>query len=168
MATTESSAPSTVRTDILDRIADRVELEIERLRRKRPHLEERIDRAAGIIVTHLACPRSRLILVRIGASGQTTFLVNGTKTTPYEVDSVNWSCTCPDHEYRGKGCKHSLAAYILRRAALPARRLHTCCACDHRFPRGEIVEVQPEHENLTHFPGDFLCLACADRAGVPR
>ncbi len=166
MATTESSAPSSVRTDTaLDRIADRVELEIDRLRRKRPHLEDRIDRASSIIVQHLACRRQRVIRVRIGASGQTTFLVNGSKGAAYTVDPADWSCSCPDYSYRGKGCKHSLAAYILRRAVMPARRLRTCDGCEGRFPRGEMVEV---HENEHYFPGDILCLKCADKAGVER
>ena len=138
-----------MRTDTpLDRIADRVELEIDRLRTKRPHLEDRIDRASGIIVQHLACRRQRVIQVRIGASGQNTFLVNGSKGAAYTV-----------------GCKHSLAAYILRRAVMPARRPRTCDGCEGRFPRGEMVEV---HENEQYFPGDLLCRSCADRAGVER
>ncbi len=168
MDTDQSSAPSTVRTDTLDRLADRIEAEIDRIRRRRPHLEDRLDRAAGILVTHLACPRQRVIRVRVGVDGQARFLVNGKGGNVYTVLPADWSCSCPDYEYRGKGCKHSLAAYILRRAVLPAQRKRTCDGCDGRFPRGEMVEIQDHHENEQYFVGDLLCAGCADRAGVPR
>jgi len=159
----QSVAPPARTSTRLDQVADRIEQEIDWIRSKRPALSDRLDRAAGIIVQHLACRRQRVIRVRVGADGRVTFLVNGKGGVVYSVSPTDWSCSCPDYEYRGKGCKHSLAAYILRRAVMPARRLRTCDGCDSRFPRREMVEV---HENEHYFPGDLLCRSCADRAGV--
>lgn len=153
----------------LDLLMDRIELELHRLRDKRPHLGDRIDRASTLLVTHFACPpRTRLIRVRL-RNGHARFLVRGSGGTVYSVDAKSWQCSCPDAHRRGRGCKHALAAYILRRAAQPAPTpAPRCDSCEHQFPRGELVEVQAEHGNLTYFPGDLLCSGCADRGGVPR
>lgn len=159
-----SVAPPEAHPNPLDRIAARVEEEIARLREKRPHLEERIDRAAGIIVQHLACRRQRTIRVRLHA-GHARFLVDGSNGTVYSITPTDWSCSCPDHHRRGGICKHGIAAYLVWRAAQPAVRKRTCDGCDQRFPRGEMAEVQ---ENEQYFPGDLLCKQCADRAGVER
>jgi hypothetical protein len=35
----------------------------------------------------------------------------------YVVDPGDWSCTCPDHHRRGRGCKHALACWALWRAS---------------------------------------------------
>ncbi len=51
----------------------RIEEELSRLREKRPALDGVIDRAAGIIVTHLSCPRQRVIRVRYGLNGRYKF-----------------------------------------------------------------------------------------------
>lgn len=154
--------------DPLSAIADRIEEELGKLRRKRPALETRIDRASHILVTHLSCPRSHVIRVRVGSNGHATFLVNGSGGAVYVVDAASWQCSCPDHHRRGGICKHGIACYVLHRSAQPAARRRTCCACDASFSRGELIEVQTEHQNEQHFPGDLLCAGCADRAGVPR
>ncbi len=153
-------------TNPLDEIADRVEQEIAHLREKRPHLEDRIDRASHILVVHLSCPRSRMIRVRIVANGRSKFLVNGSGGNVYTVDPETWSCSCPDHHRRNMVCKHGLSCYVLNRAARPVGvRLRDCDGCQQPFPRGELVEV---HENERYFPGDRICRGCADRAGVER
>ncbi len=171
MDTDQSSAPSTVRTDTLDRLADRIEAEIDRLRRKRPHLEERIDRAANIIVAQLSCRRGRPIRVRISPSGSARFLVNGSGGAVYTVNPESWTCSCPDHHRRDAVCKHALACYVLNRAAQPAPlttrvKVRECDGCQQTFARRDLVEVQHEHQNEHHFPGDVLCRGCADRSGV--
>src|SRR5215217_3710261 len=57
-------------------IAEIIEQEIEVLRRLRPTLKSRIDRASTLLVAHLASPRARRIRVRSGAGGDPTFLVS--------------------------------------------------------------------------------------------
>ncbi len=140
----------------LDALVERIEREIERLREKRPHLQARIDRAANLLVTHVSCPRQRVIRVRV-RRGRPRFLVNGSGGSVYVVDPADWSCSCPDFHRRGKGCKHSLAAYVLWRAARPAPKGLRCEACGDRFPRRVMVEVR---ESLTYHEGDLLCTPC--------
>lgn len=126
----------------------------------------RLDRAANILLTHLACPRQRVIRVRLRVNGQATFLVAGSKGAIYTVDTTSWQCSCPDAHRRGKGCKHSLACWMLWRASQPAVRKCTCAGCSKLAPRGELVEVTHEHQSEQWFPGDLLCKPCADRSGV--
>jgi hypothetical protein len=142
----------------------RIEAEVERLRRKRPALGERLNRAAKLLVTHLSCRRQGVIRVRV-AGGRPRFLVSGSGGAVYVVDPADWSCSCPDAHRRGKGCKHSLAAYVLWRAARPARRLPACTACGGRFPHGELTEVTHDDASLTWFPGDLLCEGCVRACG---
>ena len=97
----------------VERIAEAVERELERVRAARPHLAGRVDRAGNILVTHLSCRRQRLIRVRVGRDGRARFLVSGSKGAVYVVDPADWSCTCPDHHRRGAGCKHALACWAL-------------------------------------------------------
>jgi hypothetical protein len=139
-----------------DELAARIERELERLKAKRPALAPRIGRAANLLVTHLACPRQRVIRVRV-RQGRPRFLVNGSGGTVYSVDPSDWSCTCPDHHRRGGVCKHGLACYVLVRASRPAPKGLTCEACGERFPRRVMVEVQ---ESLTFHEGDLLCTPC--------
>ena len=102
-------------------IAERVERELERLRAARPALAERVSRAENILVTHLSCRRQRVIRVRV-REGRPRFLVSGSAGAVYVVDPASWSCSCPDHHRRGKGCKHALACWALWRAS--ARTAH--------------------------------------------
>ncbi len=105
-------------------LAEAVEHELDRLRAARPILASRISRAENILVTHLSCKRQRLIRVRIGASGQARFLVNGSGGVVYAVDPEGWQCSCLHAHRRGKGCKHALACWALWRAsARPALRV---------------------------------------------
>ncbi len=118
-----------------DRIAQAIEAEIEVLRELRPHLSSRLDRCAGLLVAQISYPpRSRPVRVRIGASGKARFLVNSL-TSPgvtYEVDVKTYECSCPDAHRRGKGCKHGLCCYILKRAAreVSSARKPGCGGCD--------------------------------------
>jgi hypothetical protein len=159
-------------TTPLDRIGQRIEAEIHRLRVRRPALSDRLDRATKILVLHLACPRSRVVRVRIGADGQARFLVKSTSEggVVYAINPRDWTCSCPDHHRRGGVCKHALACWILWRVARPrVPRRRTCDGCQRRFPRGELVELHPEnHDGLAFFDGDLLCTECADGAGVLR
>ncbi len=150
----------------LDEIADRIEEEIAHLREKRPHLEDRIDRAAGILVTHLACPRQRVIRVRVSGS-RPRFLVNGSGGNVYSVSPRDWSCSCPDHHRRGAACKHALSCWVLKRASLPAGiRLRDCDGCKQPFARRDLVEITHEHQSEQWFPGDRICRSCADSSGI--
>ncbi|MDP9475552.1 MAG: SWIM zinc finger domain-containing protein [Actinomycetota bacterium] len=137
-------------------VAERIEAEIDRLRKKRPALADRIDRAANLLVTHLSCRRQGVIRVRV-RQGCPRLLVSGSEGAVYVVDPADWSCTCPDFHRRGKGCKHGLAAYVLARASRPAPKPLPCAACGERFPRRVMVEVQ---ESLTYHEGDLLCTPC--------
>ncbi len=159
--TQESVAPpARTTTATPDELAGRIEQELERLRAKRPGLSSRIDRAANLLVTHLACPRQRPIRVRVGEGRPRRFLVAGSKGAVYVVDPLDWSCTCPDHHRRdGAICKHALSCYVLVRASRPrkAPKALTCAACSERFPRRVMVEVT---ESLTFQEGDLLCTPC--------
>ena len=165
MATTESSAiahPSTP-----EEIAQRVERELSRIRKARPHLASRIDRAANLLVTHLSCRRQRLIRARVGRDGRVTLLVTGSGGAVYLVNPGDWSCSCPDYHRRGKGCKHGLACYALWRAS--ARPAPTpCVACGEGFALREQVEVGPEQaeHSLDVREGERYCRPCARRHGV--
>jgi hypothetical protein len=141
-------------------LLDRIELEIGRLQEKRPALDARIDRAANILVTHLACPRQRVIRVRL-RGGHARFLVNGSGGGVYVVDPLSWSCSCPDFHRADLGaCKHSICCFILWRVSRLARGLQFCHSCGEKFPSRELTEVQEAHESLIWFPGDRLCDGC--------
>ena len=142
----------------LDQVAARVEEEIALLREQRPGLGARLDRATNLLVVHLACPRQRVIRVRIRMNGHARFLVNGSEGAVYIVDPETWSCSCPDYHRRDAICKHALASYLLWRAAQPKARKRTCDGCQERFPRRALTEHRDEH----------LCRSCADAAGVAR
>ncbi len=147
-------------------LLDRIEAEIARLRDKRPALDDRIDRAANILVTHLACPRQRVIRVRVVRNGKAKFLVDGAlRGSVYVVDPGSWSCSCPDYHRSGLAvCKHGLACYVLWRASRPMRKkLLSCASCSGKFPSRELTEVTQDDELLAWFPGDRLCDACAAR-----
>ena len=156
-------------------LLDRIEYEIGRLRGRRPALDAVIDRAASIIVAHLACRRQRVIRVRFGLGRRYKFLFRSLndRGATYVISPSVWSCSCPAyHRTEGRRpCKHALAAYVLWRAAQPepkATRHTSCDGCDQRFPLGEMVELHPNnHDGLTHFDGDVLCHGCANGAGVP-
>ena len=96
--------------------AEAFEWELARLRAARPALASRISRAENILVTHLSCRRQRAIRVRVG-SGGTRFLVNGSGGAVYVVEPGRWSCSCPEAQRRGRGCKHSIACWALWRAS---------------------------------------------------
>ncbi len=109
-------AASAVAGEVTDTIAERVEQELERLRAARPRLDSRISRAENILVTHLSCRRQRVIRVRV-SGGRARFLVRGSGGAVYVVDPASWGCSCPDAHRHGKGCKHALACWALRRAS---------------------------------------------------
>ncbi len=166
-----------IENSVLETIADSVERELNRVRAARPGLASRVERAGGIVVTHLSCRRQRVIRVRV-REGRARFLVSGSGGAVYVVNPGDWSCSCPDHHRRGAGCKHSIACWALWRAsarpALPgvevaedletvgrevlaASRLCPCAGCSGRFHGRDLVEVQ---ESLTYFEGDLLCPGC--------
>jgi hypothetical protein len=169
--TEETLAHPAPKATLLDAVAEQIEEEIHRLRRLRPALDSRIDKAAGIIVMHLACPRSRTIRVRFGANGKPRFLVSGSAGAVYVVEPDSWSCTCPDHHRNGDRfgiCKHGIACYLLIRA-VPGKRTRAkakpCAGCGKPFPPRELVEVQEWHESM-FFEGDTVCAGCALEGGV--
>jgi hypothetical protein len=148
-------------------VLERIEEEIHRLREKRPYLDDIIDRATNILLTHLSCPRQRVIRVRVGLDGRPKFLVASLneRGATYVINPLLWACSCPAFHRRGRPCKHSLAAYVLWRAAQPVARKRTCSSCAGRFPVGQMIEVQEEHESLTWFVGDMLCDGCVAAYG---
>lgn len=159
--TTDRIAQAPAPTTPDDELAVRIEEEVDRLRKKRPHLQARIDRAANILVTHLACPRQRPIRVRV-RQGRPRVLVNGSGGSVYAVDPRTWDCSCPDHHRRDGICKHGIAVYVLVRASRPrpAPQLLGCTSCSKVLPASELIEVTHEDESLTWFPGDLLCKVC--------
>ncbi len=106
-----------------EKLAEAVEEELDRLRRARPHLEARIDRAATVLVVQLSSPpKARPIRCRVAANGRRVALVES-RTTPgtvYEVDPSDWSCSCPDHRRRGAVCLHGLSVWVLDRVSRSA------------------------------------------------
>ena len=96
----------------------------------------------------------------------------------YRVDLATETCTCPDFEHRAEpmdvNCKHVFAvaiAHATRRGPRPRRirsgRSAKCSGCGLRFDPSTMVELHEDnHDNLTYFDGDTLCLGCADGAGV--
>ena len=157
----------------LDRVMDRIEEELARLRKKRPALEVHIERAESILVNHFALKTSKrrpqLIRVRIGLGGRPKFLVRSLneRGATYAIAPNIWSCSCPSYHRRGAACKHVLASYVLYQAAQPEVKRITCNGCSESFRRGELVEVTHEHRSEHWFPGDLLCRSCADLSGVP-
>jgi hypothetical protein len=112
----------------LERIAERAEEEISRLKQMRPALSSRIDRAASILVMHLSSPRrSKAMRVRVGSGGPRFLVASGSSSLAgavYIVDPRTWSCSCPDYHRRGNGgvCKHAIACYVLWRCARSEER----------------------------------------------
>jgi hypothetical protein len=83
----------------------------------------------------------------------------------YLVDLADLLCTCADlpRASLGEVCKHTTAATIAH------AKTAECAGCGGRRSRRELVECDSEagnHDNLTYFDGDLLCLSCADNAGV--
>jgi len=73
------------------------------------------------------------------------------------------SCPCEDHQRTGRTCKHLYAALTVR------AKYGVCSGCGCRFRHRELVELaEDNHDDLTYFHGDRLCVACADGAGVER
>jgi hypothetical protein len=147
-----------------DRIAQAVEREIERLRKLRPALDSRIDRAASILVMQLSSnPRSRPVRVRISKDGTAKFLVDSATVGGgvYVVDPKRWECNCPDaHRRSEKGCKHSITCYVLERVArLPKKG---CSACHEGWVYiGEEI-VDPESGEITEAINPVRCRCCGD------
>ncbi len=114
----------------LEWTAERVEVEIARLREMRPALSARIDRAATILVNQLSLSsRTRPVRVRVAADGRARFLVSSAnlRGAVYTVSPTDWSCTCPDYHRRGgEACKHAIACYVLWR--LSSRPASPGCA----------------------------------------
>ena len=105
----------------LEVIASRIEEDLDRLRRARPVLDARIDRAARIIVVHLSSlPAARPIKCRVRRGGRRVLLVASLRSggITYEVCPASWTCSCPDFHRQGTGCKRGIAAWALYRAAL--------------------------------------------------
>ena len=79
----------------------------------------------------------------------------------YLVDLAGGICTCADMPPAGEACKHTAAATIAR------AKSGVCAGCGLRIRRRNLVEcAEGNHDNLTYFDGDLLCLSCADAAGV--
>lgn len=83
-----------------------------------------------------------------------------TSTTVYLVTTRRGQehCPCPDHEHRGAGCQHLIAARIFR------SKSGECASCKGRFLHRDLYEVGPDH--LTWFEGDELCSGCAKKSGL--
>jgi hypothetical protein len=79
----------------------------------------------------------------------------------YTVNVKTGECSCPDRVPEGEECKHTVAArYVKARTA-------TCDGCGERFRYSELVEVTEDHDSLTWFPRDLLCIAeCAGNHSV--
>jgi hypothetical protein len=145
-----------------ERIAEAVEQELEKLREARPALGSRIDRASSILLLQLASPpRTRPVRVRIRGD-EVRFLVSSSSAagTIYSVDAKDWGCSCPDFHRRNVACKHVIAAWVLRRAALVRRR--GCAACVEGWVYlGETI-VSEETGEATEVLNPIRCRRCWD------
>ncbi len=155
-------------------IAGAVEETLARLKEARPHLETRLDRAAGLLVMQLSSrPRSRPIKCRIRRGGKRVLLVASLTSggITYEVDPQAWSCSCPDFHRRGSACKHVLAAWTLERANTPLPKAPpaeiACEGCGEVLPRALLVEVGEGQAEETLNPGMRVCRLCARDHGLP-
>lgn len=144
-------------------LAGRIEGEVERIREARPHLSSRLDRATALLVAQLSLPaQTRPVKVRIGADGRRRFLVRSLTSggVVYCVSPGTFECSCPDAHRRGqgRGCKHSLAVYILWRAARTQRR--GCSACERGWVfLGEEI-VDPESGEVAEAVNPVRCTRC--------
>ncbi len=146
-----------------DQLAASIEAEIGRIREARPHLSSRLDRASNLLLLQLASPpRQRPVKVRIAADGERRFLVRSTSSrgVVYCVDPTTYSCSCPDAHRRGKGCKHSLACFILKRAARGARGKSCTLCVDGWVYMGEDL-IDSETGEATTFHNPVRCRRCA-------
>ena len=149
MASTTIAQPAHPSTQYIEAIAEKAEAELERLKRARPALASRIEKAESIIVMQLASLNGqRPIRVRVHPDGDHTYIVlSGSKLNKrYEVNPHGWGCSCPDHRRRHAACKHALACWVLERAfrrPAPAARSSLWGAADpERLDRvAERVEV---------------------------
>jgi hypothetical protein len=149
-----------------DQLAVSIEAEIERVREARPHLSSRLDRAGALLVAQLSLPpQTRPVRVRIGTDGRRLrFLVRSLTSggVVYCVSAGTFQCSCPDaHRWgQGRGCKHSLAVYILLRAARMQGR--ACAACERGWVfRGEAI-VDPVSGEVVEAINPVRCKHCRD------
>ena len=160
----QSLAHAAHTTTPVERIAARIEAELDRLHATRPGLASRISHAGALLVSHLSCKRQRVIRVRV-RDGQARFLIDGSDGAVYVVDPSSWSCSCPDHHRRGMACKHSIACWALAKAAPSSTT--SCSSCGTTSPKRDLVELTDEnHDDLAGRNGDRLCRPCADRMAV--
>lgn len=68
-------------------------------------------------------------------------------------------CSCPDFEGPEAECKHVMVVRVVRKKTAP------CSSCGRRYRHRDLEEVTEDHESLTWFPGDRLCLGCIDACG---
>ncbi|MGI8541165.1 MAG: hypothetical protein ACR2N0_15565 [Rubrobacteraceae bacterium] len=164
----ESSVAHPTRTNTESPFVDRIEREIARLKAARPHLRTRVERAEHIIVTHLATANGthRPVKVRAHADGSRSCAVRSCSKLrkAYTVRGSGFECDCPDARRkagsrRHSACKHSIACYLLERAAMcrPSSKPSTCAGCS--APSGRLFEVV---DSLTFFEGDMICGGCRD------
>ena len=153
-------------TTSVEHIAERVEVELERLRTARPALSSRIERAEHIIVTQLSVSNgSRPIRVRIHADGDYSHVVrSGSKLRrEYTVNPHTWSCDCPDARKRGgAACKHGIACWALGRAFRPAPSSRAQRTAHRR--RCDVKPKTTRHDALEHV-GEVAERVLADAAG---
>jgi hypothetical protein len=117
----ESLAHAPARNTPLEVIASRIEADLDRLRRHRPILAGRVDRAATVLIVHLSSPpRTRPIKCRVRKGGRRVYLVSSLTSggVTYEVNPDSWTCSCPDFHRKGTGCKHGIASWALMRSAM--------------------------------------------------
>ena len=112
---------------LLQELADRAAVELARVAAARPALGSRCERAVGILANHAAAPRSGVIRAQLRGGELVGYLVRGSGGAVYRVESKgSWRCSCPDHHGRhrrrdsSRACKHALAVWALRRAAVGA------------------------------------------------
>lgn len=146
----------------IDRIAGQIEAEIARLKKARPEMTERIEKAESLLVTQLSVSNGvRPIRVTIHADGSRSYTVkSGSRfSTIYQVDPESWSDNCP----ATKTCKHVIGCYILERVLFA--KTAPCSGCNERHPVREMVEITDD-EHLSWFAGENICQGCADKTGV--
>ena len=134
-----------IEASVAQLLGERAEAELRRVRAARPHLRSRCERAEGILVSHLACGGSGVVIrARVRGGELVGFLVRGSGGSVYRVEPWgSWRCSCPDHHRRGKACKHALACWALWRAGRPATAAEVSPAGIAAPPRRRFV--RPAH-----------------------
>ena len=76
-----------------------------------------------------------------------------------DLNEEYYKCDCGDSQHRNMLCKHYYAVRYVK------SRTKRCVRCTRRFLFSDTIEVQ-DCEHPAYYPGDRLCVPCANREAV--